>query len=84
MSVTNATNFRKNAFNYLDGVVESNDVVTVTTKNGNAVLMSEQDYNSLMETLFLYRVPGMKESILEGMNTPTEKCREFDWREELK
>ncbi len=84
MSVTNATNFRKNVYKYLDNAIYNNDPVIVTTKSGNAVIMNEEDYRSLMETLYLYSIPGMKESIEEGINTPFEECREFNWREELK
>ena len=51
MTNTNVTNFRQNAFEYFNLAVEYNDVITVNTKNGNAVVMSEEDYNGLMETL---------------------------------
>lgn len=84
MAITNATNFRNNVYRYLETAIESNDPVIVTTKNGNAVLMNEEDYRSLMETLYLYSIPGMKESIEEGINAPAEEYREFNWREELK
>ena len=84
MSITNATTFRKNVYKYLDSAIIDSDTVFVTTKSGNAVIMSEDDYKSLMETLYLYSIPGMKESIEEGINTPIEECREFNWREELK
>lgn len=54
---TNATNFRKNMFELLDRTVKYNEPVSISTKNGNAVLISEDDYNSLMETLYLTSVP---------------------------
>ena len=60
MTNTNVTNFRQNAFEYFNLAVEYNDVITVNTKNGNAVVMSEEDYNGLMETLYLLSIPGMK------------------------
>lgn len=84
MSITNATNFRNNVYHYLETAINSNDPVIVTTKSGNAVIINEEDYRSLMETLYLYQMPGMKESIEEGINTPIEECREFNWRKELK
>lgn len=84
MSITNATNFRKNVYKYLDSAVEMNDVVYVTTKTGNAVVMSEDDYRSLMETLHLQSIPDMTERLVKGREIPLEECVEVDWRKELK
>lgn len=81
MTNTNATNLRKNLFEYLNQAVEYNDVINVSTKNGNAVIMSEEEYNGIMETMYLCSIPGMRESIVEGMNTPSEELEEFKWRE---
>lgn len=67
MTNTNATNFRKNIFEYLNQAVEYNDVINVTTKNGNAVVLSESDYNSLLETVYLMSHPATRDTILEGM-----------------
>lgn len=83
MEITNATNFRKNIYQYLEQAITAEDVVFVTTKTGNAVVMSEEEYRSWKETLYLYSIPGMKEKIEEGVNTPLEECEEFNWREEL-
>lgn len=77
MTNTNITNFRKNVFAYLNQAVEYNDVVNVSTKNGNAVIMSEEDYNSLMETLYLVSVPGLKEAIKEAGKEPLSESREY-------
>lgn len=76
---TNATNFRKNIFEMLDQTIKYNEPVNISTKSGNAVLISEDEYNSLMETLYLTSIPGMKEKLEEGMNTPIEECEEFEW-----
>lgn len=84
MTNTNITQARSNLFKLADQVIKFNEVVNITTKDGNVVMMSEEDYRGLMETLYLYNIPGMRESILEGMKTPTEECRPFDWRKELK
>lgn len=70
MTNTNITNFRKNAFAYIEQAITYNDVINVNTKKGNAVIMSEEDYNGLMETLYLSSVPGLKESILEAAKEP--------------
>lgn len=74
MTNTNATNFRKNFYEFLNQAVLYNDVINVTTKNGNAVILSEEDYNSIMETLYLYSVPNMVESIKAAQNEPIEDC----------
>ena len=79
MTNTNATNLRKNLFDYLNLAIDFNDVIKVNTKKGNVVIMSEQDYNGLMETLYLTSIPGMKEILLEGMNAKIEDCEKFEW-----
>lgn len=71
---TNVTNFRKNIFGLLEQTIKYNEPVNITTKDGNAVVLSEEDYNSLMETLYLSSIPAMREKIIEGLNTPTEEC----------
>ena len=84
MTNTNITQARSNLFKLADQVIKFNDIVNITTKDGNVVMMSEEDYRSIMETIYLYSIPGMAESIIEGIKTPVEECRVFNWREELK
>lgn len=84
MSITNATTLRKNLFHYLDAAAVNDETVIVTTKNGNAAIVSEEYLRSLEETCFLYSVPGMRESIREGAETSLSECRKLDWREALK
>ncbi|MEY8354048.1 type II toxin-antitoxin system Phd/YefM family antitoxin [Lachnospiraceae bacterium 54-53] len=79
---TNITNFRKNIFGLLEQTIKYNEPVNISTKDGNAVIISEEDYNGLMETLYLNSIPGMKEKIVEGMNTPLDECLtedEVEW-----
>ncbi len=79
---TNATNFRKNIFSILEQTIKYNEPVNISTKDGNAVIISEEDYNGLMETLYLYSVPGAKEKIIEGLHTPLDEClpeNEVEW-----
>ena len=71
MTHTNITNCRKNLFELLEQTIMYNDPITIRTKVGNAVVMSEEDYNGIKETLYLCSLPGLRESILEGANTPT-------------
>lgn len=74
MTNINITNFRKNVFDYISQAIEFNEVVNVSTKSGNAVIISESDYNALMETLYISSVPGLREEIKEAGKTPIEDC----------
>ena len=76
MTNINITNLRKNLFDYINQAVEFNDVINVNTKAGNAVIISESDYNGLVETLYLSRNQKVKDEIVEGINTPLEECVE--------
>jgi PHD/YefM family antitoxin component YafN of YafNO toxin-antitoxin module len=78
MTNTNITAFRQHVFQYVDQAVVYGDVVNVSTKNGNAVLLSESDYNSLLETLHLCSIPGMVESIKAADAEPLEACTPYD------
>ncbi len=71
---TNITNFRKNIFKMLEQTVKYNEPVNISTKDGNAVIISEDEYRSLIETLNLSSNPIMKEKIIEGLNTPLSQC----------
>ncbi len=82
MTNINITNLRKNLFEYINQAVEFNDVINVNTKSGNAVIISEDDYNGLMETLYLSSNPAVKREIMDGMKTPIEECipeNEVEW-----
>ena len=71
---TNITNFRKNIFALLEQTVKFNESVHINTKDGNAVVMSEADYNGLMETLYLFSIPQLKEDIIAGIQEPLSAC----------
>lgn len=71
---TNVTNFRKDIFGILEKTIKYNEPVNINTKDGNAVVLSEEDYNGLIETVYLSSVPGMREKITEGLNTPISEC----------
>jgi antitoxin YefM len=80
MTTITATEARKNLYKLLDQVSESHEPVQITGKRGNAVLIAEDDWRAVQETLYLHSVPGMKESIVEGMKTPVDECdEELDW-----
>ena len=79
---TNVTNFRKNVYSILEQTIKYNEPVNVSTKDGNAVLLSEEDYLSLIETLRLSSDPAMKEKLLVGKAAPLSDCipeSEVDW-----
>lgn len=81
MTNTNITTFRKNVFDYVNQAVLYGEPVRVSTKNGNAILLSEEDYNSMLETLRLSAVPGMEKSLLEAAEEPLEDCLPYDPKE---
>lgn len=74
MTITNITNFRKNAYNYVEQTIRYNEPLNISTKDGNAVLLSEEDYSGMMETLYLVSAPGMREKIMAGMAEPLSDC----------
>jgi antitoxin YefM len=75
-----ATEARKQLYGLLDGVADSHEPVQIAGKRHSAVLISEEDWRAVQETLYLTGVPGMRESILKGLKTPVETCaRELEW-----
>ena len=71
---TNATNFRKNIFAILEQTIRYNEPVNISTKDGNAVILSEEDYLGMMETLSLLSNPAMKEKLLAGKAEALSDC----------
>ena len=71
---TNITNFRKNIYGMLEQTIKYNEPVNVSTKDGNAVVISEDDYNSLVESLYLSSIPQVRTESVEGLNTPLSEC----------
>ena len=70
MTTTTITNFRKNVYSMVENTVRFNEPVNITTKDGNAVMISEEEYLGMVETLYLTSIPGMKEKLVEGLKTP--------------
>jgi prevent-host-death family protein len=71
ISVTKA---RDNIYKLVKEVADSHEPTYITAPNGNVVLIAEDDFRSMQETLYLLSIPGMRESILEGKDTPIEEC----------
>ena len=80
MTTITATEARKKLYKLVNEVQESHDPVKITGKRGNAVLISEDDWQAVQETLYLVSIPGMRESIREGLATPVDELEEqLDW-----
>jgi prevent-host-death family protein len=76
MTTVTATEARRLLYKLLDKVSESHEPVQITGRRSNAVLVSEDDWRAVQETLHLLSIPGMRESILEGMATPVEQLED--------
>ena len=76
MTGITATEARSNLYRLIDETAESHQPIVINGKRNNAVLISEEDWSAVQETLYLLSAPGMRESILEGMSTPVEECAE--------
>ena len=80
MTTLNATEARAKLYSLIDEAVETHKPITIKGKRGNAVLLCEDDWRSIEETLFLLSIPGMRESIREGMAESLENCDStVDW-----
>jgi len=76
MPTITATEARSKLYRLIDQTADANEPIVITGKRGNAVLISEEDWRAVQETLYLLNIPGMRESIREGLATPIEECSE--------
>ena len=74
MKTITATKARSNLYNLIDETAKSSEPIYISGKRNNAVLLSEEDWRSIEETLYLTSIPNMRESIIKGLKTPVEKC----------
>ena len=80
MTILKVSEARANLYQLIDETAQSHQPVTITGKRHNAVLVSEDDWRSVQETLYLVSIPGMRESVIEGLQTPVEECaEELEW-----
>ncbi len=80
MTILNASEARAKLYRLIDQTNESHEPVIISGKRNNAVLLSEEDWKSIQETLYLISIPGMKESIRDGMKEPlAESAEKIDW-----
>jgi len=74
MTAVTATEARSKLYRIIDEANESHEPVLITGKRGNAVLVSEEDWSAIQETLYIKSVPGLDKAIKEGMQEPVEEC----------
>ncbi|MDD3926887.1 MAG: type II toxin-antitoxin system Phd/YefM family antitoxin [bacterium] len=80
MTTLSASEARKRLYNLVDDVKETHEPVQIVGRRNSAVLVAEEDWQAIQETLYLTSIPGMRESIKEGLNTPVEECdEELGW-----
>ena len=80
MNTLTASEARSNLYRLMDQAAESHQPIVISGKRTNAVLVSAEDWEAIQETLYLLSVPGMRESIKQGMAEPVENCaKELNW-----
>lgn len=80
MTILNATEARTRLYSLIDETASTHQPIVIKGKRSNAILLSEEDWNAINETLYLMSVPGMRESIIEGMATDISECsKDLDW-----
>ncbi|MEJ5376521.1 MAG: type II toxin-antitoxin system Phd/YefM family antitoxin [bacterium] len=80
MATITASEARKRLYTLVDTVAESHEPIQIVGKRNSAVLVSEEDWRAIQETLYLASLPGMRESIRKGLETPVEQCdAELEW-----
>ncbi|MDR0791215.1 MAG: type II toxin-antitoxin system Phd/YefM family antitoxin, partial [Methanomassiliicoccaceae archaeon] len=79
MKVINITQARRDLFGVMESVLNGR-MLTITSKNGNAVLISEEEWNEIMETLYVLSDPDTLPAIIEADATPTSELESIDWR----
>ena len=80
MTNLTVTEARKRLYKLLDEIALSHEPVQIAGKRNSAILVAEDDWRAIKETLYLNGISGMRESIVEGLKTPVEECEEeLDW-----
>lgn len=80
MTTLTASVARAKLYRLLDQAAESHEPVQITGRRSNGILISEEDWRSIQETLYLLSIPGMRESIRKGLKTPIKKLsRTLHW-----
>lgn len=82
MRIVPVTKARQNIYKLIDESIKHSEPVQITTKKGNAILIGEDDWRAIQETMYLLSIPGMRKSIIEGGKEEIEECtklEDLDW-----
>lgn len=80
MNIINVTEASNKLSGFIDELAESHEPLVITGKRNNAVLLSQEDWTAIQETLYLLSIPVMRKSIRKGLNTPIDCCEtNIDW-----
>ncbi|MEJ5364409.1 MAG: type II toxin-antitoxin system Phd/YefM family antitoxin [Desulfosoma sp.] len=80
MTTLTVSEARSKLYRLIDEIASSHEPVVIKGKRASAVLVAEEDWRAIQETMYLLSIPGMRESIREGLATPIEECdRELEW-----
>lgn len=82
MRILNSTQARKDIYKIQKEIIQNHEPIVITGKDGNTVMVSEEDWNAIQETLFLLSIPGMRDSVTKGMKQPLKECidvEELGW-----
>ena len=80
MTTLTASDARANLYRLIDEAAVSHEPIVIAGKRNSAVLISEKDWSAIQETMYLASIPGMRDSIIEGMRAPSsEFTTELDW-----
>jgi PHD/YefM family antitoxin component YafN of YafNO toxin-antitoxin module len=80
MTILTVSEARAKLYRLIDEVADSHKPALIKGKRSNGILLSEEDWNAIQETMFLLSIPKMRESIKKGIETPIEDCsEELDW-----
>lgn len=74
MTTLTASKARAQLYKLLDTVAESHEPIQITGKRHNAILITEEDWRAIKETVYLLSIPGMRKSIQQGLKTPVKRC----------
>ncbi|MBU3114544.1 type II toxin-antitoxin system Phd/YefM family antitoxin [Clostridium lacusfryxellense] len=72
------TNARQDIFNIIEQTIANSEPIQITSKKGDVVMMSLDDWSAIQETLYLLGIPGMRESLLDGAKEPIEECKSLE------
>lgn len=76
MKTLTVAEFQKDIYHLIDEIADTQQPIQITGKRSNAVLVSERSWCAIQETLYLSSIPGIQESIIEGLNTPLEETED--------